>query len=49
MLEDNIKTNLTEIRMGWYGLYYLAEDRGHWMDLVNTVINLWAPLNVGNL
>jgi hypothetical protein len=26
---------------------YLAQDRDLWESLVNTVMNLWVPLNVG--
>jgi hypothetical protein len=41
--EDNTKMDLTEIgwdRMGWIDL---AQDRGHWWALVNTVMNLCFP------
>jgi len=31
--------------MDWIGL---TEDRGGWWALVNAVINLWVPQNVGN-
>jgi hypothetical protein len=44
---DNIKMNLREI--GWGGIDWigLAQNRDQWRALVNTVINLWVPLNVG--
>jgi hypothetical protein len=31
--------------MGWEGVHWmnLAQDRGQWWDLVNTVMNLRAP------
>jgi hypothetical protein len=45
--EDNIKTDLGEI--GWGGLdwIYLAQVRDKWRALVNTVMNLRVPSNVG--
>jgi hypothetical protein len=45
--EDNIKMDLRE--MGWGGMDWidLAQDRDQWRALVNTVMNLWVPLNVG--
>jgi hypothetical protein len=43
---DNIKMDLREI--GWSGMdwIHLAWDRDQWRALVNTVLNLWVPLNV---
>jgi hypothetical protein len=40
---DNIKMDLKEI--GWDGIDWidLAQDRGQWSALVNTVINLQVP------
>jgi hypothetical protein len=40
---DNIKIDLREI--GWDGMdwFDLAEDRGQWRALVNTVMNLQVP------
>jgi hypothetical protein len=40
---DNIKLHLREI--GWDGMDWidLAQDRGQWRALVNTVINLKVP------
>jgi hypothetical protein len=45
--EDNIKMNLREIRWGGMDWIDLAEDRDQWQDLVNTVMNLRVPQNVG--
>jgi hypothetical protein len=44
---DNIKMDVRE--MGWGGMDWigLAEDRGQWKDLVNTVMNLRVPKNDG--
>jgi hypothetical protein len=35
--------------IGWGGMDWidLAEDRNQWRALVNTVMNLWVPYNVG--
>jgi hypothetical protein len=45
--EDNIKIDLREI--GWGGMDWidLAQDRDQWRTLVNTVMNLQVPQNVG--
>jgi hypothetical protein len=44
---DNIKIDLREI--GWDGMdcIDLAQDRGQWRAIVNTVMNLRLPLNAG--
>jgi hypothetical protein len=44
---DNIKMDLREI--GWGGMDWtdLAQDRGQWRALVNTIMNLRVLLNVG--
>jgi hypothetical protein len=41
--EDNIRMDLRE--MGWGGMNWidLAQDRGQWRAVVNTVINLRVP------
>jgi hypothetical protein len=41
--EDNIKMHLSEI--GWASIYwiYLAQDRGQWRVLVNTLMNFRVP------
>jgi hypothetical protein len=41
--EDNIKMDLREIGFGDVDWIYLAQDRGRWRSLVNTVMNLWVP------
>jgi hypothetical protein len=45
--EDNIKMGLREVEWGmdWINL---AQDRDRWLALLNTVVNLWIPYNVGN-
>jgi hypothetical protein len=45
---DNIKMDLREIVFGDVDLSHLAQDRDRWRALVNTVMNLWVPLNSGN-
>jgi hypothetical protein len=44
---DGSKMNLRGI--GWSGMdgIVLAQDRGQWGTLDNTVMNLWVPYNVG--
>jgi len=46
--EDSIRMGLVET--GWEGVYWihLAKDRGLWRSVVNTVMNLRAPLKAGN-
>jgi hypothetical protein len=45
--EDNIRMDLREI--GWGGMDWIdpAKDRDQWRALVNTVMNLWVPSNLG--
>jgi hypothetical protein len=47
MWVDNIKMDLRDI--GWDGMDWidLAQDRDQWRALLNTVMNLRVPYNVG--
>ena len=47
-LQDNIKMDLQE--MGCEGMDWMdvAQDRDRWRALVNAVMNLQVPYNVGN-
>jgi hypothetical protein len=42
-LEDNFRLDVREIRRGSVGCMHLAQDRDHWWDLVNRVMNLQVP------
>jgi hypothetical protein len=42
-MSDNIKMSLK--KQDWI---YLAQDRDNWKALVNMIMNLWVPYNVGN-
>jgi len=46
--EDNIKMDLQEVRCGGMDWIKLAQDRDRCWALVNSVMNLWVPLNKGN-
>ena len=46
--EDNIKTDLQEVGFGGMDWIKLAQDRDRWWALVNEVMNLWVPENMGN-
>jgi hypothetical protein len=39
---NNIKTDLREVRWGFIDWIYLVRDSDHWKAVVNTVINLPA-------
>jgi hypothetical protein len=45
--ENNIKQKLREIRWGGMNWIHLAQDKDQWRNLVNTVMNLRVPYNVG--
>jgi hypothetical protein len=45
---DNIKMDLRAIEWDGMDLIDLTEGRDQWRALVNTVMNLWVPLNAGN-
>jgi hypothetical protein len=40
---DNIRMDLLEIRSGSVDWIVLAQDRGRWRALVNSVLNLRVP------
>jgi hypothetical protein len=44
---DNKKLDLREVEWGGMDWIDLAEVRGHWRALVNTVMNIWVPYNFG--
>jgi hypothetical protein len=46
--KHNIKIDLQEVGCEGMDWIKLAEERGGWWALVNAVINLWVPQNVGN-
>ena len=46
--EDNIKTDLQEIRWKCMDWITLAQNRDRWRAFVSAVMNLWVPQNARN-
>jgi len=46
--EENITMNLQEVEYKGMDWIDLAEDRDRWQALINAVMNLRVPTNVGN-
>jgi len=38
----------TKIECDIVAWFYLAQDKGQWRSLANTVMNLWVPQKAGN-
>ena len=45
---DNIRMDLQEVGCGYIDWIGQAQDRDRWRTLVNAIMNLWVPCNVGN-
>jgi hypothetical protein len=48
-LGDNNKIELREIKSGATEWIHLAQDRDQWQVLLNTIMNIWVPLNFWNI
>jgi hypothetical protein len=46
-LEENIRMDLGEIEWGIMDRVHVAQDRGKWRALVNTVMDLRVSQNIG--
>ena len=46
--EDNIKTDLQEVGVGYGDWMEVAQDRDRWRALVSTVVNIQVPKKSGN-
>ena len=46
--EDNIKIDLQDVEWEGMDCMDLAQDRNRWWALLNAVMNLQVPQNVGN-
>jgi hypothetical protein len=44
---ENIRMDRGEVGWGDVDWIILAQDRNRWRALVNSVLNLWVPLNAG--
>jgi hypothetical protein len=47
LTRDNIKMRLAEIRWGHMDWIKLRQDRGHWLALMQTVMNFPIPGTAG--
>jgi hypothetical protein len=42
-VDGDIKMDLREIRLEGMDWIHLAQNRGWWLALVNTIMNFWVP------